>query len=68
ELQLHASQVKKYLILHDTETFGIRGEISEKMGLLPAIEEFLSDNKMWTIKERFANNNGLTILKRCQTE
>jgi hypothetical protein len=33
-------------------------------GLLPAIEEFLETNKNWKIKERFYNNNGLTILEK----
>jgi len=33
-------------------------------GLWPAIEEFLETNKNWKIKERFYNNNGLTILEK----
>lgn len=33
-------------------------------GLWPAIEEFLENNKNWKIKERFTNNNGLTILEK----
>lgn len=33
-------------------------------GLWPAIEEFLSNNKDWKIKQRFTNNNGLTILEK----
>lgn len=33
-------------------------------GLWPAIEEFLDKNKDWELKERFTNNNGLTILAR----
>ena len=33
-------------------------------GLVPAIEEFLENNKNWKLKERFTNNNGLTILKK----
>jgi len=33
-------------------------------GLWPAIMEFLEENKNWHIKERFKNNNGLTILER----
>ena len=32
-------------------------------GLWPAIEEFLETNKEWKLKERFTNNNGLTILE-----
>lgn len=33
-------------------------------GLWPAIEEFLENNSEWKMKERFTNNNGLTILER----
>ena len=33
-------------------------------GLRQAIEEFLSNNKEWKIKEVFTNNNGLTILEK----
>jgi len=33
-------------------------------GLWTAIEEFLNNNPEWYIKERFTNNNGLTILAR----
>lgn len=35
-----------------------------KKGLWPAVEEFLNDHPEWRIKERFTNNNGLTILER----
>jgi hypothetical protein len=33
-------------------------------GLWSAIEEFLNNHPEWYIKERFTNNNGLTILAR----
>lgn len=33
-------------------------------GLWPAIEEFIQNNTDWYIKERFINNNGLTILAK----
>jgi hypothetical protein len=33
-------------------------------GLWPAVVEFLEENPEWYIKERFTNNNGLTILAR----
>jgi hypothetical protein len=33
-------------------------------GLWKAIEEFLVDNSEWKIKERYYNNNGLTILEK----
>lgn len=35
-----------------------------RLGLRPAIEEFLKDNKDFILEKHFTNNNGLTILKR----
>ena len=75
ELELHASKVKKYIILHDTVLFGTQDELNsydafgwfngfEQKGLLPALNEFLEENEDWMIHKVFINNNGLTILKR----
>jgi len=33
-------------------------------GLWPAVLEFLQNNQEWYLKERFTNNNGLTILAK----
>jgi cephalosporin hydroxylase len=62
ELALHADKARKYIVLHDTETFGQRGEAPNSIGLWPAVEEFLAAHPEWTIRERRANNNGLTVL------
>lgn len=64
ELKLHSSKVKKYIVLHDTVTFGSHDETASGAGLLPAMYEFLLNNNNWIIKEQFLNNNGLTILQR----
>ena len=79
ELKKHSSKCKKYIILHDTTTFGDVGETASKLmidpvtggmqliprkGLWPAVEEFLKENKNWKLKERFTHNNGLTVLER----
>lgn len=63
ELRLHADKVKKYLVFHDTNTFGINGENNGTKGLWFAIEEFLEKNT-FRIKEKYDNNNGLTILEK----
>jgi cephalosporin hydroxylase len=67
ELRLHAPKTRKYIIMHDVETFGSRGagddHIADGMNL--AIEPFLENHKgVWEVAERFKNNNGLLILKR----
>ncbi len=77
ELALHHSKVNKYIGFHDTTTYEYKNEkdfphwdpplvkkIDNPKGLWPAIEEFLKANKNWKIKERFTNNNGLTILEK----
>jgi hypothetical protein len=65
-------------VFHDTTTYGRSDEPTdwqtpeimenykeeEKKGLMPAIEEFLNENKEWYIYRQYTNNNGLTILKR----
>lgn len=56
ELNLHSNKVKKYIILHDT--FSCANE------LIPALNEFLTDNKNWSICKVYENNNGLTILQK----
>jgi hypothetical protein len=50
--------------MHDTTNFGEKGESEGHVGLWPAVEEFIARNKNWTIKERYTNNNGLTVLER----
>lgn len=79
ELKLHSKKVSKYIILHDTESFGsvdeniyphasdlIKNFPTGKQGLLAAISDFLTteEGKNWSIHERHVNNNGLTILKK----
>ncbi len=79
ELNLHSSKVKKYIILHDTVSFGQHDEqiyqhssdlIKEqevgKQGLISAIHDFLNSElgEFWIIEKEFKNNNGLTILTR----
>jgi len=62
ELSTHARKVHKYIVLHDTTTFGDVGDVSGQAGLWPAIEEFLGNNADWSLFRRYSNNNGLTIL------
>ena len=59
ELNRHHRDVNKWIIIHDTE--------SCKDEMLPAIENFLADNKNWQLKEKYTNNNGLVILERHNT-
>jgi len=68
ELTRHANRVRKYIILHDTTTWGIEDEIKEdipvKQGLQLAIKEFLEVNPQWVIEREITESNGLVVLKR----
>jgi tetratricopeptide (TPR) repeat protein len=65
EFRLHSGRVRKYIVLHDTTAFSERGETDGYVGLWPAVEEFLALGT-FRLRERYTNNNGLTILERCQ--
>jgi hypothetical protein len=63
ELALHGNKARKYLVFHDTETFGEVGEDGRAPGLNAAIYEFFDKNPRWSSIEKHRNNNGLTILR-----
>jgi len=67
ELDRHGLAVRKYIVMHDTEAFGARGEDGSEPGLWAAVERFLVDHSEWCILERLSNNNGLTVLGRTPT-
>lgn len=64
ELEHHHKRVRKWIIMHDTETFGLVNPYDGRPGMKSAIYEFLEDHPEWFIKEHFEHNNGLTVLER----
>ncbi|MDB5392238.1 MAG: methyltransferase family protein [Planctomycetaceae bacterium] len=62
ELNRHAVNVKRWIVLHDTSTFGSIGEDGGP-GLWDAVTAFLAANSNWFIAVRYLHNNGLTILQ-----
>lgn len=64
ELNMHGNKAKKYLVFHDTEAYGTKGEDGSDKGLMDAINEFIKDNNHWILYQHYINNNGLTVLKR----
>lgn len=74
ELERHSEKVRKYILLHDTQSFRYRDEENanesvirnqtDKKGLQLAITEFLESHCEWELHEEYTNNNGLTVLKR----
>lgn len=68
ELELHADKVKKYILMHDTESCGeVGGHKSGARGLKPAIAEFLAEKgDEWYQYAHHPHCNGLTVLKRTE--
>ena len=64
ELRRHADKVHSMIGFHDTETFGLVGESPGHRGIWYAIDRFLKEHPEWEIRERRANNNGLTLIGR----
>lgn len=64
ELELHSGKVGKYIIMHDTVSFGTKDETGAGQGLNQAIRELLLKDKSWKMHRVYTNNNGLTILKK----
>lgn len=69
ELMRHADplerKVRKYIVLHDTFTFGWRGEDGSEPGLRTAAWHFQKQTTpTWGVKYDWSNNNGLTVLER----
>lgn len=64
ELRLHGNKSKKYIIFHDTQTYGTIGMDNKDPALQKAIYEFIESNKWWFLKEEYENNNGLIIIER----
>lgn len=64
ELSLHAGKARKYIICHDTVSYGYRNEDGTKGGLMPAINEFLATNPQWRLREHRTNCNGLLVMER----
>ena len=71
ELIQHAGRVRKFIVMHDTTSFGFKdevfdGEILAKRGLIAALVDFLESpgGADWEHYGTDLENNGLTILTR----
>jgi hypothetical protein len=72
-LNLHASQVTRHIIIHDTVIFGHCDEFPDpnrslqRQGMCAAILDFLEhtpEGGRWKLKAHYPGNNGLTVLQR----
>jgi hypothetical protein len=63
ELARHGDMVNKYIVFHDTEAFGLISEYG-KLGIWPAISEWVRKRPEWLLLQHYSNCNGLTIFGR----
>lgn len=61
ELSRHAGKVSRWIVLHDTQIFGERGEDGGP-GLLPALRRFLREKPEWSVVFHSEANHGLTVI------
>ena len=74
ELKIFSKFVTDYILIHDTISYGYKNEqniwnneefnITKKKGLMPAIFDFLNQNKEWFIEHEDKKYCGLIVLKR----
>jgi len=63
-LNTYAKEVKKYILIHDTELYGRRGHGNEE-GMWPALKEF-TESTDWFVTFHDRNQFGLTVLSNCE--
>lgn len=63
ELERNERKVGKYILIHDTESFGEKGE-DGGAGEKVAINQFLGSHPEWFQREHIVTSNGLTVLER----
>jgi hypothetical protein len=63
ELALHGDAARRWIVFHDTETFGVTGDDGGR-GINQAIDEWLEAKPEWRIVYRTHRNNGLTVIER----
>jgi len=68
ELQKHGNKANKFLMFHDTYTYGRKSQNGYEKGLNDAIAEWMlevnKDKETWIIDNVFLHSNGLTVLRR----
>jgi hypothetical protein len=64
ELQLHHRRVRKWILLHSTETFGLMNPFDGRPGMKAAMYEFMEEHPEWQIREHIQTGHGLTVLEK----
>jgi hypothetical protein len=62
ELTIHGDRVGKYILFHDTETYGESHPYDGDKGLNFAIREFLEAHPHWIYLHKMSYSHGMTVL------
>ncbi len=61
ELQKHQAQATRFIVLHDTQIYGQKGDDGSE-GLIWAIKRLVTESPQWAIVSHTHRNHGLTVL------
>lgn len=64
ELSKHVVKCRRFIVFHDTVSFGEAGEGEKTAGINHAIRAFLQKNPEWFTVSWATNNNGLAVLSK----
>lgn len=67
QLQSYAKFVKRYIVLHNTQIYGERGEDGQ-IGIMVAARGFMRSNPEWSVVYHTIDQYGLTVLSRLQED
>lgn len=67
EFQRHAASVSRFIVLHDTQIYGLRGDDGQA-GLLSAVRRLVSEKPEWAIVYHTSANHGLTVLSCLESD
>lgn len=64
ELRKYGKSVAKFIVFHDTHTYGMRGEDGSSGGLLSAMSDYIRENPEWFFSFHSPTQHGLTCITR----
>jgi len=67
ELKLHGHKARKYLVFHDTTTYGNKGEDGSRLGLMDAINEYIDSVINWKHHKHQQYAIHLSILNKTES-
>lgn len=64
ELERHHKRVRRWIIIHSTETFGLMNPFDGRPGIKAAMYGFMDEHPEWELREHISTGHGMTVLER----